>query len=74
MKSEKYRKYRRGKKTFKTHMIKGSGNTKGKTVVGSDAALRDIEQQLGRKLNVIKTDHTKDQWVFCEEKGSARNV
>ncbi len=49
MKSKLYRKYRAGKTTHKTHTIKGSGNTKGKLVVGSESALQKIEQYLGRK-------------------------
>lgn len=70
MKSKLYRKYRAGKRTFKTHIIKGSGNAKGKLVVGSEAALQHLQQKLGRPIKVAKTDHNKFQWVFCELKGA----
>lgn len=73
MKSKLYRKYRAGKSTFPTHIISGSGNVKGKLVVGSDSALQSIEQKLGRKLVVVKTDHTLHQWIFCENKGTPRS-
>jgi hypothetical protein len=66
MKSNLYKKFRAGKMRFRTHVIKGSGNAKGKLVVGSEAALQHIQQQIGRPLRVVKTDHTKFQWVFCE--------
>ena len=73
MKSKLYRKYRAGKSTFPTRTIKGSGNTKGKTTIGAEMALQNIEQKLGRKLVVAKTDHTHFQWVFCEKKGEPRS-
>lgn len=71
--SKSYRKYRIGKQTCKTHIIAGSGNAKGSLVVGAVEALQKIEQYIGRKLNVVKTDHTKHQWVFCEAKGTPRS-
>lgn len=73
MKSKLYRKYRIGKCSFPTRAISGSGNAKGKLVVGETAALAAIEQKLGRKLFVVKTDHTRHQWVFCESRGAVRS-
>lgn len=70
MKSKLYKKHHASKYQFPTHIIKGSGNTKGKLVVGSIAAQNHIEQALGRKLNVAKTMHTLTEWVFCEIKPS----
>ena len=72
MKSKLYRKYRAGKTTFPTREYGGSNGT-GKLVVGSEAALSRIEQKLGRKLIVAKTDHTRHQWIFCEKKGTSRS-
>jgi hypothetical protein len=73
MKSELYRKYRVGKRTARTRTISGSGNVKGKLVVGDIEALQIIEQKLGRKLVVVKTDHTRHQWIFCEKRGTPRS-
>lgn len=69
MKSKLYKKFHASKYQFKTHIVSGSGNVKGELVVGSKAALSFIEQTLGRKLKIVKTDHTKHEWVFCEARG-----
>jgi len=66
MKSPKYKKYHASKYQFPTHIIRGSGNVGGKLIVGSIAAQQHIEANLGRKLNLAKTDHTRTEWVFCE--------
>lgn len=71
--SKKYRRYTASKYQFPTHIISGSGSVKGKLVVGSEAALSDIQQKLGRKLSVAKTNHTSHQWVFCELRGTSRS-
>ena len=71
--SKLYRRYTGSKYQFPTHIIAGSGNVKGKLVVGSEAALQNIEQKIGRKLIVVKTNHTRSQWVFLEEKGTQRS-
>lgn len=73
MKSQKYRKYHASKYQFPTYTVAGTGNTKGKLVVGSEAGLQGVQKLLGRTLNVAKTDHTRHEWVFCERKGTPRS-
>jgi hypothetical protein len=68
MKSKLYKKFHASKYQFKTHIVSGSGNVKGELVVGSKAALAHIQQSLGRTLDIVKTDHTRTEWVFCEKK------
>ncbi|HEY6021360.1 MAG TPA: hypothetical protein VIY48_16085 [Candidatus Paceibacterota bacterium] len=72
MKSKLYRKYHASKYKFPTVIYSGFGNAKGELRVGHKPALQFLEQQLGRKLNVVKTMHTKHEWVFCEARGTAR--
>lgn len=69
MKSKKYRKFRASKYIHKTHMIKGSGNTKGKTVVGTESAKNEIQSKIGRPLKIHHIEDNKGQWIFCELKG-----
>lgn len=69
MKSKLYKKYHESKYKFPTRTVSGSGNVKGELIVGSKAALHSIEARLGRSLKVVKTDHTKHEWVFCEKRG-----
>ncbi len=68
MKSKLYKKYHASKYQYPTHIIKGSGNQKGKLIVGSEPARHAIEAKIGRNLKVVRTDHTKHEWVFCELK------
>jgi len=68
MKSKLYKKHHASKYEFRTHTVKGNGNSKGKLVVGSEPARHSIEAKLGRPLKVVKTDHTRTEWVFCEAK------
>lgn len=72
MKSKLYRKFRASKYTYPTHMIKGSGNTKGKTVPGSEPALQAIQQNIGRQIKVHHLEKNVGQWIFCELKGSVK--
>jgi hypothetical protein len=68
MKSKIYRKFRASKYDHPTHIISGSGNTKGKLVVGRDTALQEIQQRIHRTLNVHHIETNKGQWIFCELK------
>ncbi|RPJ75862.1 MAG: hypothetical protein EHM20_08290 [Alphaproteobacteria bacterium] len=70
MKSKLYKKFRASKYSHPTHMIKGSGNAKGKTVVGTESALQEIQQKLGRTISVHHIEKNKGQWIFCEKKGA----
>jgi hypothetical protein len=47
-------------------MIKGSGNTKGKTVVGTESAQQEIQQRIGRPLKIHHIEDNIGQWIFCE--------
>ena len=64
MQERKYRKVRMSKWKYRTRVIKHSSK-KGELVIGSRTALAKIESDMGHKLEFIKTDHTKTQWVWC---------
>ncbi len=64
--SKRYRKHRRSKYAFPTVIEKGGGCR-----VGADRALRDIEARVGRRLEVVKTGHSRSQWVFLERRPEA---
>lgn len=66
MKSKKYNKYHVSKYQFPTRAIHGA-----RVESGAVAALAHIQAQLGRRLTVAKTDHTRGEWVFCELRGQA---
>lgn len=66
MRSRKYRKFHASKYQFPTRI---KTKSEGGQMVGSRAALSHIQQVLGRRLNIAKTDHTRTEWVFCELKG-----
>ncbi len=73
MKSKLYRKFRASKYVHKTHIIAGSGNAKGKLVIGHKSALAEINQKRAeKKLPSIVVHHIEKnagQWIFCEKKG-----
>lgn len=66
MKSNKYRKFRASKYVHKTHIISGSGNVKGKLVVGTESARHEIEGKIHRPLKVHHIEDNRGQWIFCE--------
>lgn len=70
MRSRKYIKHRRSKYKFPTKIIQASkgqgGQKRGGILKGADKALEDIEHALGRKMEVVKTQHRRGEWVFCE--------
>lgn len=68
MKSKLYRKFRASKYEHRTHIIKGSGNNKGKNVVGTESARHEIEASIGRPLKVHHVEKNRGQWIFCEIK------
>lgn len=67
MKSKLYKKHRASKYKFPTRIVKGSG-IKGELIIGSKAALADIQARLGRKLEIVKVNHTRTEWVFYERR------
>lgn len=70
MKSKLYRKFRASKYIHKTHSVAGTGNTKGKLVVGTESARHEIERNLGRPLVVHHVEKNRGQWIFCELKAN----
>lgn len=61
-----YRKFRMSKYDFPTHIIAGSGNSKGKLVVGSQTALVALEAKIGRKISLHHLEKSRGQFIFCE--------
>jgi hypothetical protein len=53
----------RSKWKLPTH-VRRQSQAKGELVHGAKTALRDIERQIGHKLEVVKTRHTPTQWRF----------
>lgn len=68
MQSNKYLKHRRPKHLFRTRIAQGqtSSHKKGRLIPGAPRALADIQKTLGREIKVVRTAHTKGEWVFCE--------
>lgn len=66
MKSSKYRKFRASRYIHRTHTIKGSGNAKGKNVVGTESAISEIQSKIGRPLKIHHIEKNAGQWIFCE--------
>ena len=67
--STKYRKHRRSKYQFPTHVYKLSQH-KGDLKIGEAAALKDIQRESKRTIKVHSTSHTRSQWVFNELRGT----
>jgi len=68
-----YDKFYRSKRQYPTHAIRGSGNAKGGLIIGSVAALRAITDKYG-PLDVVRTMHTRSQWVFCVKRGTKQRL
>lgn len=66
MRSKLYRKFRVSKYDHPTKTISGSGNSKGGLVLGHVSALQEIQQRIGRTLNVHHIEKNIGQWIFCE--------
>lgn len=66
MKSKLYVKFHASKYSHPTRQVKGSGNAKGKTVVGTESARHEIEARIGRPLNIHHMEDNRGEWIFCE--------
>ena len=62
MKSKLYRKHRASKYRFKTRIV---GHT---LQIGEGPALAHIQAKIGRRLEIVKKNHTRTEWVFYERR------
>lgn len=60
----KTRKFRRSKRQFPTHIVKGTRKGEGHLVIGEKSARQDIERKEGISLEDAKKCHTKSEWVW----------